>query len=152
MNFPNVFQAQGAQDLVDRIEKLNVDSKAQWGKMNVSQMLAHCNVTYDMAFTDKYPRPNFLMRILLKLVVKNAVCGPNPYPKNGKTAPAFIITGDRNFDDEKRLLVNHIKQCVTLGPSHFDGKESLSFGKMTVDEWNTQFYKHLDHHLTQFAV
>jgi hypothetical protein len=41
---------------------------------------------------------------------------------------------------------------ASLGKEHFEGKESLSFGPMTAQEWNNLFYKHLDHHLNQFGV
>ena len=34
----------------------------------------------------------------------------------------------------------------------FEGKESNSFGPLTKGEWNNMFYKHLDHHLSQFGV
>ena len=35
---------------------------------------------------------------------------------------------------------------------YFDGKESHSFGPLNKTEWNNMFYKHADHHLTQFGV
>ena len=39
-----------------------------------------------------------------------------------------------------------------LGEAHFEGKESHSFGPLNKTEWNNMFYKHADHHLTQFGV
>ena len=39
-----------------------------------------------------------------------------------------------------------------LGVSYFENKESHSFGRLTIKEWNNMFYKHLEHHLTQFGV
>jgi len=41
---------------------------------------------------------------------------------------------------------------LELGEAHFDKKESHSFGVLTKGEWDTMFYKHLDHHLGQFGV
>jgi hypothetical protein len=41
---------------------------------------------------------------------------------------------------------------VQLGENHFDGRVSMIFGPMTTTEWNNLFYKHIDHHLTQFGV
>ena len=139
-------------DIMNRLKKLTPESKALWGKMNVSQMLAHCNVAYEMAFTDKHPKPNALMRFILKSFVKNGVVNETPYKKNIKTAPQFIITGRKNFEEEKARLINYLEHTCKLGRDHFEGKESLSFGPMTSTEWNNQFYKHLDHHLTQFGV
>ena len=38
------------------------------------------------------------------------------------------------------------------GAAAYEGKESASFGVLTAQEWSNQFYKHMDHHLTQFGV
>ena len=38
----SVFSEEGARKLKYRITTLKPDSPAQWGKMNVAQMLAHC--------------------------------------------------------------------------------------------------------------
>jgi len=127
-------------------------TQPKWGKMNVSQMLAHCCVAYDMSFTDKYPRPSAIGRLMLKLFVKNAVVGPKPYPKNGRTAPVFIISDERDFETEKSLLLENIQKTHDLGSAYFEGKESNSFGPLTAKQWNVMFSKHLDHHLTQFGV
>jgi hypothetical protein len=120
--------------------------------MSVDQMLAHCNVAYDMAFTDKYPKPNTVLRFILKKFVKNGVVNEKPFKRNLKTAPQFIISERKNFEEEQSRLINYLKQTFELGRDHFEGKESISFGPMTSEEWNNQFYKHLDHHLTQFGV
>jgi hypothetical protein len=68
------------------------------------------------------------------------------------TAPAFIITTEKEFNKEKDRLTSYISRTQQLGEKEFDGKPSLSFGPMTTTEWNNMFYKHLDHHLTQFGV
>ncbi len=148
----NLFDAVDTQATLDRINALSPDSQAQWGKMNVAQMLAHCNVAYEMVYTDKHPKPGGFARFMLKLFVKNAVVGPKPYPKNGRTAPAFVIADARDFNKEKQRLVDYIKKTQELGADHFNGKENLSFGALSTNEWNVLFSKHLDHHLRQFAV
>ena len=78
--------------------------------------------------------------------------GDKPYKKNGQTAPAFIITTAKDFEKEKARLIAYIEKTKDLGESFFDQKESLSFGRLTVAQWNNMFYKHLDHHLSQFGV
>jgi len=120
--------------------------------MNVSQMLAHCNVPYEMIYTDNYPKPNLFKRFLLKIFVKKAVVGEKPYPKNGRTAPQFIITDDRDFEKEKKQLISYLIKTQELGENYFNNKENHSFGRLTKEEWNRMFYKHLDHHLKQFGV
>lgn len=148
----NIYDKAYTDKIIERINKLNPDTKPNWGKMSSDQMLAHLNVAYDMSFTNKYTKPNAAAKFFLKLFVKNAVVGPKPYPKNGRTAPQFIISDNRNFEEEKKKLIDYIKEVQSLGTQHFEGKESHSFGPLTSQEWNVMFGKHLEHHLTQFGV
>lgn len=148
----NIFQEETVNQVVQRIQSLNPETTPQWGKMKVAQMLAHCNVGYEMVYDDIHPKPNALMKLMLKTFVKKQVVSEKPYPKNGKTAPQFLITTDKDFDVEKERLENYIEKTKSLGEEYFDGKESHSFGKLNKAEWNNLFYKHLDHHLTQFGV
>ncbi len=148
----NIFTPQVTQEIIGRINKLTPSSQPKWGKMNVTQMLAHCNVTYEMVYDDKHKKPNALMRFFLRTFVKGTIVGEKPYKQNLHTAPQFIISDKRNFEIEKQRLIDFLHKTQQLGEVHFDGKESHSFGKLTSKEWNTMFYKHLDHHLTQFGV
>jgi len=148
----NVFDAAITQEVIDRINLLTPETQPEWGKMNVAQMLAHCNVTYEMVYTDKHPKATGLKRFILKLLVKNAVVSEKPYPKNSRTAPQFLIADEREFNVEKKRLIDYIHKTQKLGASPFAGKASNSFGALTATEWNNSFYKHLEHHLTQFGV
>lgn len=148
----NVFDPTVAKELTDRINKLSTESKGLWGKMNVAQMLAHCNVTYDLVYTDKYPKPTGFKKFMIKLFAKKVVTGPKPYKRNIRTAPVFLITDEREFQLEKDLLVKNVLKTQELGAAHFNNKESHAFGPLSTKEWNTLFYKHLDHHLQQFGV
>jgi len=148
----SVFTEEGSQGLIHRINQLNPETKANWGKMNVGQMLAHCNVTYELLFTDKHAKPEGVKKWMLKFFVKPIVVGDKPYTRNGRTAPAFLITDPKEFKTEKNRLIEHIEKVQELGEEHFDNKESHSFGILRKREWNNMFYKHLDHHLGQFGV
>ena len=148
----NIFSSEGAKSFLDRLDKLTSETKAKWGKMNVSQMLAHCNVTYEMCYETRHKKPNGLVRFILKVFVKKFVTNEVPYKKGGKTAPQFIISEQKEFDTEKTRLKNFILKTQELGETYFEGKESLSFGKLSSKEWNNMFAKHLDHHFNQFGV
>lgn len=148
----NIFEKEITNQVIKRINSLTPASKPIWGKMSVSQMLAHCAVTYEMVYTNKHPKPNAFTRWILKKVVKNIVVSEKPYAKNGRTAAQFLITDKREFEAEKQNLIDYIIKTQELGATYFEGKESHSFGKLTAKEWNNSFYKHLDHHLTQFGV
>ena len=148
----NIFDKEVTLQEIKRVNNLSAATKPTWGKMSVSQMLAHCAVTYEMVFTDKYPKPNAVTRWILKMFVKNIVVSEKPFAKNGKTAAQFIISDEREFEEEKKRLITYMIKTQELGETYFEGKESNSFGKLTSVEWNNSFYKHLNHHLTQFGV
>lgn len=152
MNFPSVFTPQTNADLRDRIHRLTPETQPQWGKMNVAQMLAHCNVTYDVTYGKTPVSYNWFTRKLLGWFVKPMVVGSKPYPKNGSTAPVFVISDERDFATEKQQLLAYIDRVEQDGAAAFEGRESPSFGSMTSQEWSNQFWKHLDHHLRQFGV
>jgi hypothetical protein len=148
----NIFLKEDVFEYIDRINELSPDSKALWGKMSVNQMLAHCNVSYEMVYEDIHKNPNNFIKIILRLFVKNKVVNKKPYSKNNPTAPQFIVKDERSFEIEKNRLINYIIKTQELGEDTFEGKISHSFGKLSAKEWNNMFAKHLDHHLTQFSV
>ncbi|MBP1838874.1 DUF1569 domain-containing protein [Formosa algae] len=152
MALPNIFNKEVSETVIHRINNLKPDTQPQWGKMNVSEMLAHCNVTYEMVYENKHPKPNFFMKAIMTAFIKKIVTNETPYKRNGQTAPAFKITDSRHFETENKRLINYIAKTQELGADHFDNKESHGFGTLSITEWNNMFYKHLDHHLTQFGV
>ena len=152
MAIKNVFDENVANELIGRIDSLNKDTKPVWGKMNVAQMMAHCSVTYDTIYENSSPPAKGLKKFFLKTFIKGIVVGEKPYKRNGRTAPDYLIADERDFAKEKEKLKNYLLKAQQDGPVFYEGKESHSFGKLTIKEWNNMFYKHLDHHLTQFDV
>lgn len=152
MPWNNLFDRKEADETIDRINKLNPDAQPLWGKMNVEQMLAHVNVTFELVYTDKHPKPKGFKKFMIKLFAKKIVTGPKPYKRNMRTASEFLISDEREFENEKDRLILHINKTQELGAGYFDGKESHAFGTLNENEWNTLFSKHLDHHLQQFGV
>lgn len=149
----SVFVAADVAELITRIQALTPQTQAQWGKMDVAQMLAHCCVSYEMTFeASKHPKPNFFVGFILRTFVKKVVVGDKPFKRNERTAPAFIVADSKNFEHEKARLIAYLNQTLQLGSAHFNNKVSHSFGVLTLTEWNNMLYKHLDHHLVQFGV
>ena len=152
MALPNIFSKEVSDSIIARINQLNPNSQAKWGKMNVAQMLAHCNVTYELVYENKHPKKTGFVKLMLKAFVKPLVVNEAPYKSNSRTAPEFLIVNERVFENEKKRLIDFLEKTQKLGTSEFEGKESNSFGKLNSSEWNNMFYKHLNHHLTQFGV
>ncbi|MEO9894698.1 DUF1569 domain-containing protein [Aurantibacter sp.] len=152
MNWKNLFDENETQQTIERINNLTSETKGLWGKMSVAQMMAHCNVAYEIVYTDKHPKPNAFARLMVKLFVKNIVVGDKPYKKNSPTSPIFKMTTEKDFEVEKKRLVDHLIKTKELGPKYYNGRNNPAFGSLTDEQWNTLFSKHLEHHLTQFGV
>lgn len=149
----NVFDAKDTQKYINRINNLVEDTIGLWGRMTVDQMLAHCNVSYEMVYEpEKYKKPGAIAKFILKTFVKPKVVGEKAYSRDSPTAPQFKINERKDFDEEKKRLIGFIQKTQQLGAESFNGKESFSFGKLSSQEWNNMFAKHLNHHLSQFAV
>ncbi len=152
MALENIFSKSVTEDIINRVNNLSSDTKAKWGKMDVSQMLAHVNVQYEMTYeTIHKPIPGFV-KFMLKTFVKNGVVNEKPYKQNSGTAPQMVIKTSKDFRNEKNRLVTYLNKAVADGEKRFDGKDHMAFGKLNKTEWNNLFYKHLDHHLNQFGV
>ncbi|MFT6843369.1 MAG: hypothetical protein ACJASR_002147 [Psychroserpens sp.] len=148
----DIFDETVSNEIIERINLLTPNSERKWGKMTVDQMLAHCNVTYELIYDNKHPKPKGLKKWILKTIVKNFVVSKKPYKRNGRTAPQFLVTDIKDFKKEKDRLNSYIIKTQKLGGEYFDNKESHSFEKLTKTEWNNMIYKHLNHHLKQFGV
>lgn len=152
MSLKNTFDPETTKSCLSRLEQITAETKPQWGKMSAPQMLAHLNVPYDMTYGVVNPKFNRFTKLMLRWFVKPGVVGEKPYKKNSPTAPIFKIEDERDFEMEKTKLIENITKTEQLGKQHFEGREYVSFGKMTASEWSNLFYKHMDHHFTQFGV
>lgn len=149
----NIFDAGEVQSFIDRLQVLTPEAQPKWGKMNAPQVLAHLNVAYEMIFEpEKHPAPKGLRKLMLKWLVKPMVTSPKPYKEGMPTAPSFIIADARDFEQEKVRLIDFMHRTQQLGQTHFEGKESASFGKMSSGQWNIMLAKHLEHHFKQFGI
>lgn len=149
----NFFDKAVNDTIIARIKTLTPESKALRGKMSVAQMLAHCNVSFEYGFEpEKHTRPNRLMRQIITIFAKNMVVSDTPFPKNEKTSPDMIITDSRDFATEQARLIDFVAKVQVQGSEYYDGLESHAFGKLSRSQWSNLFYKHLDHHLSQFNV
>ena len=48
----SLFNATDKQEIIRRIDRLTPSSPAQWGKMRVEQMLAHCQSPFNVVYGD----------------------------------------------------------------------------------------------------
>lgn len=147
----NLFNPSDVSGILQRIEKLAPGSQRLWGKMNVAQMLAHCNVSMETAMGMNFIKRVFIGRIIGP-IMKPKVLGEKPFGKNSPTDKTYIFTGDHNFEEEKLKTIASVKKFFEGGPSRCTTHPHPFFGKFTPEQWAVFQWKHLDHHLRQFGV
>lgn len=148
---PSLFEPQTAAQIIERINKLQPNSQRLWGKMNVAQVLKHCNDALGTATGDVKIKPSFIFKIIGPLI-KKTVMEQKPYKQGLPTAKEFIITDEREFEKEKQNVLVRIDKFISNGEAKVDGLRHPAFGKMTSYEWGYSQWKHFDHHLKQFGV
>jgi len=136
---------------VDRINNLSPHLPAQWGKMNVAQMCAHCKEAFKVPLSEK-PLPRMFMGRIFGWMIKSKLYNEDPWKKNLPTAPNFLIKGERDFKTEKQNLIDLVNRFYAAGPTGVSKYPHPFFGKLTPQQWGVSMYKHLDHHLQQFGV
>ena len=67
MTIANLFTPGGLADARGHVRSVTPGMQPRWGKMSVAQMLAHCNVAYEIEYTDKHPRSGARQRLLIRL-------------------------------------------------------------------------------------
>jgi len=150
-----LFTNEGVQQLYKRIDQLTPQSQRQWGKMNVSQMLEHCQKPLEVAVNAHLLKQGLMMKILSALMgkkVKAQYMSAQELKKNSPTSPDFIIKNTPDFEAAKQKLKDDIQIFSQKGITKQLGDKHPFFGPMTHEEWNMLQWKHLDHHLKQFGV
>ena len=149
MEVKNLFDSAVKAEIIVRINKLTPESKALWGKMNVSQMLAHLQVPIGVADgTQKLKRT--LFGKIVGPMVKQTLYNDKPFKRNLPTDPSFVmVKSEKDFETEKQKLlsvVSNFSEAAIVNETH------TFFGKLTKEQWSKGTWKHLDHHLQQFGV
>jgi hypothetical protein len=134
------------EELINRINALNENSTAQWGKMNVYQMLKHCTLWEEMLLGKKQYQPSFIGRLFGKMALKDML-KDEPMKRNLPTVPSFKISGNGDVAAAKAewldLMAEHALK-KNFGFVH------PFFCKLTAEQAGRIAYKHIDHHLRQF--
>lgn len=148
----SLFNKTHNEKIIDRINSLTNASQSQWGKMNVSQMYAHCQVPLKVAYGDVKLKRGLIAVLFGAMIKKKLVKNEKPFDKNLPTDKSFIVVDQREFESEKNKLTDLVKKFEQVGPNGITKDTHPFFGKMTAAEWDIIQWKHLDHHLRQFGA
>ncbi len=145
----NIFEPATLQEFIKRIDTLKNDTQGLWGKMDVSQMMAHCSVALTEALSDEKGKLT-LFGIIFGGIARKSIREEKPFRQNLPTAKNFIIADRRIFEQEKEKLKMLLTQVSQHGPEPMTGKIHPFFGKISTTDWSNLMVKHIDHHLRQF--
>lgn len=153
MSQSSTFSNQTKQELIKRLDALTPNSKAQWGKMDVTQMLTHLNDAFRVALGMKAAEDtsNFYTHYI-KFPV--AVYLLPSWPRGAATAPEMAQEAGGSKPRDFYTELEFLKKMIDI----FDEREELKlkphplFGQLSKKQWIALFVKHLDHHLKQFGV
>ena len=148
----NLFDPIVKEEILSRIDKLEPNSKALWGKMNVNQGLRHMSMAFDIStgkldptISKAPPMPKWL----LKFFLLNA----KPPKERAETFKEMNTVSNginpENFEMERQNLKKAVEDffnATSLIP------ENKLAGKFTRNDWGKLNYNHTDHHLRQFGA
>jgi hypothetical protein len=138
---------------ISRLENLDSTTIPNWGKMNATQMLAHCRIAMELPLGKIEVKTNFIFKLLFGKMIKKKVTDDSIYKPSLPTAAEFVIKEPNlNFEEEKSKLITTINQFCNLKNDVLSNKIHPIFGKMTNEEWRISQWKHLDHHWRQFGI
>ncbi|MEO2051543.1 MAG: DUF1569 domain-containing protein [Allomuricauda sp.] len=148
----SLFNTEAHQEILERMDALSEETKGQWGKMKVGQMLHHCQFPLKIALGRYNPnnKPNPMLKLMGKLFRKS-LYNDKPWRKGLPTAKGLRVTEDKNFSEEKAKLIALIND-FHQEKNKEEWDPHPAFGSFTPEQWGQMQYKHLDHHLRQFGV
>ena len=147
----SIFNLEDKNDIINRIDQLHPDSKPMWGKMSVSQMLAHCIVPTKISAGEIQNKQAFLGKLFGK-IAKKQMLATEQMKKGLPTDRTFIIKHEPDFYESQQQLKEAIERLYNTDKNELLKRKHPFFGKMTLEEWGLLNYKHYDHHLRQFGV
>jgi hypothetical protein len=148
MLIKNLFDPVVKQDIIDRINQLKPDSQRQWGKMSVSQMMAHLQMPIGVGIGKHQITRSPLMKLIGRFF-KPIFINDKPFKQGLPTDRSFVIKDDKDFNTEKIKLLEMVGQ---FKEENISEAPHPIFGKLTKEQWSRGTWKHLDHHLRQFGV
>ncbi|HQV05314.1 MAG TPA: DUF1569 domain-containing protein [Chitinophagaceae bacterium] len=151
MKIKNLLEEPVHASVLERINKLTPATPGFWGKMTVSQMLAHCKEAFKVPLSEK-PLPRLFMGRMMGWMFKKQLYNEKEWKQNLPTASNFKIKDKRDFATEKNELIQLINQFFEAGPQGIGKSPHPMFGEYTSEQWGLSMWKHIDHHLRQFGV
>jgi hypothetical protein len=146
-----LYDREVCEEILQRIDMLSSDTEALWGKMNVTQMFAHCGAGMDMA-SGRINADQTLIGKLIGRFFKSLYTNDKPFRKDTPTINELIKNDVDDFEKEKNNFKKLLQEFSEGGIEKCTNHPHPFFGKLKPEDWGIGIYKHTDHHLRQFGV
>jgi len=141
--------------LIERLNNLEEETLPEWGKMNSSQMMIHCNNFIEVSIGNQKISfwTKFFGRVFGKLFLKyleSLEFDINKYPKNSKTFREFKpFISEESFSFKKNKLRKNIQKVKEIKSQY---TIHIIYGKIETTLFKKLVYFHTSYHLNQFGV
>ena len=141
--------------LIERLNNLEEETLPEWGKMNSSQMMIHCNNFIEVSIGNQKISfwTKVFGRIFGKLFLKyleSLEFDINKYPKNSKTLREFKpFISEESFSFKKNKLRKNIQKVKEIKSQY---TIHIIYGKIETTLFKKLVYFHTSYHLNQFGV
>lgn len=135
-------------EFVKRVNAVEQNDTAKFGRMNVNQMICHCTDQLRMALGELkgLHRENVDMAKIREM--RDA--GKSLPTVDGLDQVGGQGTKPTTLDNDKQILISYIEKFISCGdefPFHFHP----FMGDMNKEKWDRLVVYHLNHHLGQFG-
>ncbi|HET6512036.1 MAG TPA: DUF1569 domain-containing protein [Candidatus Kapabacteria bacterium] len=136
------------EELISRVNKLDANSAAQWGKMDAYQMLTHLTIWDEKVLNNVKNKHALIGKLFGKIALRKVLRDEKPIDKNVPTSPGYKSNGSGDIEEAKAKWIAQFQRY-----EHHTTPEYLHdfFGKMSREQVGQLGYKHIDHHLRQFG-
>jgi hypothetical protein len=148
-----IFDSIVQSSLERRVRALRPDSPRRWGRMSPHEAICHMSDAFRMALGDKAVTPR--LAAFGPVVKFIALRLPMRWPQGISTVPEVEQgcggTTPIEFEQDRVQLVS-LMMRFGAAPESLRSVPHPIFGAMSLEQWGSWGYRHMDHHLRQFGV
>ena len=146
----SIFEPSVRDALLARVDRLTPDRPPLWGRLTAPQMICHVSDQMRQALGELEARP--MRGPLAHAPINWFVIYVLPWPKGkAKSPPEFLARRPASWDADLAACKQLIRRVSERGPEAA-WPASPVFGRISGKDWGALVFKHLDHHLRQFAA
>ena len=140
--------------LVESLENLKTDSKAEWGTMTAKQMLIHLKQSSKMMHLENTKlliKEKYIEKAIAFLYTDKAISRGIEIPKD--IGYNFDDGITENIEQLKEELIESANAMLIFLTKNTDFRAIHPFfGELTAEQWLLFQKKHFTHHLSQFGL